>query len=78
MYSTESQSRVAWLPITFVTASTCAPCARASFMAAIVSIVSPDCETAITSVRSSITGRRYRHSLAMSDSLGIRAHSSSR
>ena len=47
-------------------------------MAAIVSIVSPDCETAITSVRSSITGRRYRHSLAMSDSLGMRAHSSSR
>ncbi len=58
VYSTESHSRVICEPITLVTASTWAPRARASFMAASVSIVSPDCEIAITSVRSSITGRR--------------------
>ena len=41
-----------------VTASTWPPRARASFIAASVSIVSPDWQMAITSVFSSITGRR--------------------
>ena len=76
--STESHSRVICDPITLVIASTWAPRDLASFIAASVSIVSPDCAIAITSVCSSITARRYRHSLAMSDSQGIRAHSSSR
>ena len=58
VYSTESHSRVIWLPMTLVTASTWAPRERASFIAASVSIVSPDWAIAITSVFSSITAWR--------------------
>ena len=60
----------------FVIASVCAPDSRASRIASIVSRVSPDCEIAITSVSFESTGLRYFHSLAMSGSTGIRAHSS--
>ena len=42
----------------FVIASVCAPFSRASRMAAIVSIVSPDCEIPITSVSLPTTGLR--------------------
>ena len=45
---TASASRVAWLPMTFVMASTVAPRSRASRIAASVSAVSPDCEIPIT------------------------------
>ena len=76
VYSTESTSRVICAPIMFVIASVCAPFSRASFIAASVSRVSPDWETPITSVSGPITGFRYCHSLAMSGSTGMRAHSS--
>ena len=55
---TPSASRVAWLPMMFVTASTFAPFSRARRMAASVSAVSPDWEMPITRSRSSITGSR--------------------
>jgi hypothetical protein len=58
VYSTESTSRVICEPIMFVIATVRAPSSRASFIASIVSRVSPDCEIPITSVCSSITGRR--------------------
>ena len=50
VYSTESTSRVICEPIMFVTATVRAPFSRASFIAWIVSRVSPDCEIPITSV----------------------------
>ena len=56
--STPSESRVAWLPWMFVTASTFAPRSRARRIAASVSAVSPDCEIPITRSRSSMTGFR--------------------
>ncbi len=56
--STPSESRVAWLPMTFVTASTLAPRSRASRMAARVSAVSPDWVMPITRSCSSNTGLR--------------------
>jgi hypothetical protein len=56
--STPSASRVAWLPMTLVIASTFAPFSRASRIAASVSAVSPDCEIPITRSRSSTTGSR--------------------
>ena len=46
--STESASRVAWLPCMLVSATTCAPRSRASRIAASVSAVSPDCVMPIT------------------------------
>ena len=55
---TPSASRVAWLPITFVSASTRAPRERASRIAASVSAVSPDWVIPITRSRSSTTGLR--------------------
>ncbi len=55
---TPSASRVAWLPITLVTASTFEPLSRASRMAARVSAVSPDCEMPTTRSCSSSTGLR--------------------
>ena len=42
----------------FVIATVCAPRSRASFMAPIVSRVSPDCEMPMTSVSGPITGFR--------------------
>ena len=56
--STPSESRVAWLPMMLVTASTFAPRSRASRIAASVSAVSPDWEMPITRSRSSSTGLR--------------------
>ena len=58
MNSTASESRVAWLPITFVMASTVAPASRASRIAASVSAVSPDCEMPITRSSGPTTGLR--------------------
>jgi hypothetical protein len=58
VYSTESTSRVICEPIMFVTATVRAPFSRASFIAWIVSRVSPDCEIPITSVPGSTTGLR--------------------
>ena len=58
VYRTESTSRVIWEPIMFVIATVRAPFSRASFIASIVSRVSPDWEMPITSVSSSITGLR--------------------
>ena len=55
---TESTSRVICDPIMFVIATVRAPISRASFIAEIVSRVSPDCETPITSVFRSSTGLR--------------------
>ena len=45
-------------PIMFVIATVWAPIERASFIASIVSRVSPDCEMPITSVSASSTGLR--------------------
>ena len=45
-------------PKVFTTASTFAPCSRAWRIAMIVSMVSPDCEMATTSVFSLTTGSR--------------------
>ena len=53
---TRSASRVIALPTVFVTAITGAPRSRASRVGAIVSAVSPDCVTAITSVFPSTGG----------------------
>ncbi len=58
VYSTESTSRVICDPIMFVIATVCAPISRASFIASIVSRVSPDCEIPMTRVSSSSTGLR--------------------
>ena len=58
VYSTPSASRVAWLPMMLVTASTLAPLSRASRMAASVSAVSPDWVIPITRSCSSKTGLR--------------------
>jgi hypothetical protein len=55
---TASESRVAWLPITFVTASTFAPASRARRIAASVSAVSPDWEMPITRSSAPTTGLR--------------------
>ena len=56
--STASASRVAWLPAALVTATTAAPLARASRIAARVSAVSPDCVIASTSVPGAMIGSR--------------------
>ena len=56
--STESTSRVICDPIMFVIATVRAPIERASFIASIVSRVSPDWEIPMTSVSSSSTGLR--------------------
>ena len=56
--STESTSRVICEPIMFVIATVRAPIERASFIASIVSRVSPDWEIPMTSVSSSSTGLR--------------------
>ena len=55
---TPSASRVAWLPMMLVIASTLAPRSRARRMAASVSAVSPDWEMPITRSCSSISGLR--------------------
>ena len=54
--STRSDSRVIALPTVFVTAMTGAPRSRASLVGAIVSAVSPDWVTAMTSVFPSTGG----------------------
>ena len=54
--STRCASRVIALPTVLVTAMTGAPRSRARRVGAIVSAVSPDWVTAMTSVRSSIGG----------------------
>ena len=56
--STASESRVAWLPITLVTASTLAPPSRARRIAASVSAVSPDWVMPMTRSFSRRTGSR--------------------
>ena len=56
--STPSASRVAWEPITLVTASTRAPRSRAIRIAASVSAVSPDWVMPITRSPVPITGLR--------------------
>ena len=56
--STWSASRVAWLPMMLVSASTGEPASRASRMAASVSAVSPDWVMPITRVSGSNTGSR--------------------
>ena len=56
MKSTASASRVAWLPITLVIASTLAPPSRASRIAASVSAVSPDWVMPITRSSAGDTG----------------------
>ena len=53
---TASASRVIADPTVFVTAMIGQPCSRAKRVGAIVSAVSPDCVTAITSVRASSGG----------------------
>ena len=58
VYRTKSASRVAWLPMMLVSASTGEPASRASRMAASVSAVSPDCVMPMTSVSGSNTGWR--------------------
>jgi len=70
---TKSASRVAWLPMMLVRASTGEPAARARRIAASVSAVSPDCVMPITRVSGSKTGSRYRNSLATSICTGTRA-----
>ena len=52
------------------------PCSRAYRNAISVSIVSPDCEIAMVSIRESTIGSRYRNSLASSTSTGIRVQCS--
>ena len=56
--STESASRVAWLPMMLVIASTVAPRSRASRIAASVSAVSPDWVIPITRSSDPTTGSR--------------------
>ena len=58
VYSTPSASRVAWAPITLVTARTRAPPCRAVRIAASVSAVSPDCEMPMTRSSGPTTGLR--------------------
>ena len=60
--STASDSRVIADPTVFVTAMTAQPCSRASRVGAIVSAVSPDCVTAMTSVFVLSGGGEYRNS----------------
>ena len=55
---TPSASRVAWLPMTLVTAIVLAPHSRARRMAARVSAVSPDCVMPTTRSRSVNSGFR--------------------
>ena len=55
---TASASRVAWLPIMLVTASTVAPRSRANRIAASVSAVSPDWVMPITRSSAPTTGSR--------------------
>ena len=58
VYSTASDSRGIVEPWVLQIASTLAPCSRACRTAMRVSIVSPDCEMATTSVRGPTTGSR--------------------
>lgn len=76
VYNTASDSRGIVEPFVLQTARTFAPCSRACRSAISVSMVSPDCEMAITSVRASRIGSRYRNSLASSTSHGIRVQCS--
>ena len=55
---TASESRVAWLPMTFVSARTVAPFSRASRIAASVSAVSPDWVMPMTRSSEETTGSR--------------------
>src|SRR6266550_614076 len=75
---TSSDTRLAWLPTTFTTERRRAPCFFASSIAASVSTVSPDWVTATTSCPLVTAGCRYRYSLAISTSQGIRATRSMR
>ena len=70
VYSTASASRAMEESTTLEITSTLAPSAFASRMAWKVSMVSPDWLTPMTRVCPSITGFRYRNSLAMSISTG--------
>ena len=63
-------------PLVLQIASTRAFCSLAWRSAISVSIVSPDWDTATTSVDRSSTGSRYRNSLASSTSHGIRVQCS--
>ena len=56
--STASESRVAWLPMMFVSARTFAPRSRARRIAASVSAVSPDWVMPMTRSSSFTTGSR--------------------
>ncbi len=58
VYSTASDSRGIVEPFVLQMASTLAPCSRACRSAISVSMVSPDCEMAMTSVRGSRIGSR--------------------
>src|SRR6478609_4192044 len=63
-------------PTTLQTPNITAPFDLASSIAASVSAVSPDCDIAITTSPSLITGLRYRNSDAYSTSTGMRQNSS--
>src|SRR5258706_1210458 len=63
-------------PTTLHTPKMIAPFDLAKSIAASVSAVSPDCEMAITTSPSRMTGFRYRNSEAYSTSTGIRQNSS--
>src|SRR5659263_741926 len=71
VYKIFSTSRESVVPTTFVMARVCHPYVFASFNAAIVSAVSPDCDIAITSVDSESTGFAYRNSELISTSVSV-------
>ena len=75
---TPSLSRATGEPTTLVMPKTLAPLIRASRIAARVSAVSPDCDTATTSVLGVMMGLRYLNSLAASTAHGMRAQPSMR
>ena len=76
MYAPESVSLDIDDPTTLQIPNTKAPLFFASFIAARVSAVSPDCEIAITTSLFPITGFLYLNSDAYSTSTGILAKSS--